>query len=90
MEATDLLNRQDKKKTTTKYNSRGYLNDLDQTDPMIKYREESFFLPEPPTLKKAISANDQFKSSRATSFANYTNPRKVQSYMYYNYNNYNY
>lgn len=85
MEATDLLNKQDRK-NGLKTHTRGYFNNLDHTNPSISYKEENFNFPEPPSLQKSISTNDQFRNSRAASFSNYLNPRKAQSYMYYNYN----
>lgn len=85
MEATDLLNKQDRK-SGHKSHTRGYFNNLDHTSPSINYKEENFSFPEPPSLQKSISTNDQFRNSRIASFSNYLNPRKAQSYMYYNYN----
>lgn len=81
MEATDLLNRQEKKKIS-RYNPRGYFNDVERTD-YGRNAEDSDLGPYP-LLTKTISANEP-RNMRSTSYANYSNPRKVQGYMYYNY-----
>lgn len=95
MEATDLLNRQEKKKNTTAnfisrpyidqpHHKRGFFVDLDKTDPIPNYQEDNFVRPDYPELKKTISAHET-RPTRTSSYVNYTNPRKVQGYMYYNY-----
>lgn len=69
MEATNLLNRQEKKKnnTTAAFNTRpymadsnykrgGFFVDLDKTDPIPHYQEDNFVRPDYPELKKTISA----------------------------------
>lgn len=83
MEATDLLNRQDKKKSS-RYNPRGYFNDLDKTENARNFEDNDLGNFPYPHLTKTISANEP-RNIRSTSYANYAPPRKVQGYMYYNY-----
>ena len=82
MEATDLLNKQDKKKNG-KVNTKNYFNDLDRTAITINRNDEypSF---ESPLLRKTVSSNQQARKMRTTSYASYANPMK-SAYMYYDY-----
>ena len=76
-----------------KYQTRGYLNDLDKSDTFFGYNDDSFVGNEP-VMRKNVSAIDQFRNSRAVS--NYTgymntinavnpNSRQMHAYKYYNY-----
>lgn len=89
MEATDLLNRQERKKNNPKFsNTRAYFNDLDRSDLGISFQKDNFMRgPDYPELKKTISANTEARGLRATSYADFSIPRKPpqQAYMYYNY-----
>lgn len=83
MEATDLLNRQEKKKGNMKFASTNYFRTMDRSEGGIGLSNDSFMKYDQPSFKKASSAIDT--CSRSSSYANYLNSRKGEGYMYYNY-----